>query len=106
MKIYFGEATAQEVEDFGEDGLLQAKSKSGKQLYYYHAVEHGSNSGGLEDVKIMDGIGRSIPIAVDSIPDLITALNECYNNYQIIAEAEALEIKLYDPNFKLAVKAE
>ena len=67
MKIYFGDAN----EDLFADGLFAV----GENQFYY-GVEHGTNPGGLEEVRIFDGCKRSIPLHIEVIPQLIAALQE------------------------------
>ena len=85
MRIYFGEASERDVEDFGTDGLLENRGQ-----FYAHSVEFGSNMGGVEDIMLQDGCGRQVPVAVEHIPALMKALMECYTIAQDIREAEEL----------------
>lgn len=94
MKIYFSEAPLEDIESFGDEGTFVTQDRFGSMRYFYNGVEHGTNPGGIDEVRIFDGCNRSIPIAVDNIPDLIAALNECVANYNIIKEAEAVENSL------------
>lgn len=48
---------------------------------YYFEVEFGTNPGGIADIVISDTCGRSVPINTESIPDLITVLEEIYYSY-------------------------
>lgn len=97
MKIYFSEATADDIDTFGDEGTFVTEDRFGTDRYFYNGVEHGTNSGGIDEVRIFDGCNRSIPIAVDSIPDLIAALNECLTNYNTLKEAEAIEQSINSP---------
>jgi hypothetical protein len=90
MKIYFSEAPMEDIEVFGDEGTFVAGDRFGNDRYFYNGVEHGTNPGGNEEVRIFDGCNRSIPISVESIPDLIAALAECLANYNIIKNAEAV----------------
>lgn len=75
MNIYFGRAQQDEF-DFSD--LFRVKTDGGTE-YFYQAVEFGTNPGGLDEVRIYDTCNRSIPICVESIPELVEALNHCYN---------------------------
>lgn len=66
MKTFFSESPDQ-------DGAFQAFGKS-----FYNYVEFGTNPGGLDEVAIVDGCARYIPICVADIPDLIAALQDAY----------------------------
>lgn len=81
MKIYFGDAN----EDLFADGLFVV---DGNQFYY--GVEHGTNPGGLEEVSIFDGCQRSIPIHMEAIPELITALQEVLKVDEAVKRAKEL----------------
>lgn len=75
MKINFSQVPANDVDVFGENGLF-GPDESGN--FYYNYIEFGTNPGGTDEVAIVDGCDRFMPISVDSIPDLVTALGECY----------------------------
>jgi len=83
MRIYFGEAT--DTEDFGTEGLLQSRGQ-----FYDYMVEFGTNPGGLDDVVIIDGCGRTMPVALEHVKQLIKALQECHTIGSEIQEGEQL----------------
>ena len=85
MKIYFGEVSEQELDEFGTDGFLQRDGR-----YFSGAVEFGTNAGGIDDVVVMDGCGRSIPLSVEHLGQIVAAFQECGALYNEIAEAEQL----------------
>ena len=89
MKIYFGKADLHDVEQFGDEGMFSIE-KNGKTNWFYQGVEHGTNAGGLDEVRIFDGCNRSIPISIDQVPGIVEALNYCYNNYQSITHGNSL----------------
>ena len=93
MKIYFGKAEYNDVDLFGDDGMF-AVTRNGETQWFYQGVEHGTNAGGLDEVRIFDGCERSIPISIDQIPELVEALNYCYNNYQSINRGSELAERL------------
>lgn len=94
MNIYFSEAPKDDIESFGDEGTFVTRDVNGELRYFYNGVEHGTNPGGIEEVRIYDGCNRSIPIAVDNIPDLIEALQFCLNNVETIQHAQRLEHEL------------
>lgn len=88
MNIYFGRADNSEF-DFSD---LFEVERNGEVEYYYQALEFGTNPGGTDEVRIYDTCNRSVPISVDTIPQLVEALNHCYNMHEKFREAkEALE---------------
>lgn len=76
MKIYFSQVPHEDIDTFGDEGLL-GPNKAGD--FFYNQVEFGTNPGGTEEVAISDGCGRYMPICVDTIPELIEALTVLYN---------------------------
>jgi hypothetical protein len=76
MKIYFSQVPDADVDNFGDEDLF-GPNKAGN--FFYNQIEFGTNPGGIEEVAISDGCNRYIPICVDTIPELIEALNICYN---------------------------
>jgi hypothetical protein len=73
MKINFAQVPAHDVDAFGDDNLFGPDAAGN---FYYNYVEFGTNAGGTEEVSIVDGCGRYMPIAIDNIPELIAALTE------------------------------
>ena len=69
MKIYFGEQH-QDVSEYA-DSFFSLGNRT-----FSACVEYGSGPGGFDDVTIFDPIGRSIPIYLQDIPDLIKALSD------------------------------
>ena len=76
MKIYFSQVPHEDIDTFGDEGLL-GPNKHGD--FFYNQVEFGTNPGGIDEVAISDGCDRYIPICVDTIPELIEALTVIYN---------------------------
>lgn len=88
MKINFAQVPAQDVDTFGDENLF-GPDQAGN--FYYNYVEYGTNPGGTDEVAIVDGCDRFMPIAVDNIPDLIAALADCYQIAQGIKAAEKVQ---------------
>ena len=88
MKINFAQVPANDVDTFGDDNLF-GPDESGN--FYYNYVEFGTNAGGTDEVAIVDGCERLMPIAVDNIPDLIEALRECYKIAKGLQAAERVQ---------------
>jgi hypothetical protein len=91
MKIFIGRVEADEVDEFGEEGLVGPDSMGN---YYGQSVEFGTNPGGMDEVTIADGCNRSIPVNVEALPDLIAALQEVLNTLEEINHAEMLKQKV------------
>ena len=87
MKIYFSQAPESDVLAMGADGVFVTENNE----YFYNYLEFGTNAGGLEEVAIVDGCDRSVPLCVGDIPDLIAALTEVYNIANEIAIAEKVQ---------------
>jgi threonine dehydrogenase-like Zn-dependent dehydrogenase len=88
MKINFAQVPAQDVDTFGDDNLF-GPDESGN--FYYNYLEFGTNPGGTEEVAIVDGCDRFMPISVDNIPELIAALAEVYKISQSLEAAQRIE---------------
>lgn len=81
MKIYFSQIPDHDIDSFGDDEVLGPNQHGD---YFYNQVEFGTNAGGVDEVAISDTCGRYVPICVDSIPDLVRALLQCYNMKSIM----------------------
>ena len=87
MKINFAQVPHHDVDTFGDDSLFGPDDAGN---FYYNYVEFGTNPGGTDEVCIVDSCDRYMPIAVDSIPDLIAALDSAYNLAQALKNAELI----------------
>jgi len=88
MKINFARVSYEELDFFTESNMF-GPDENGD--FYYNYVEFGTNSGGTEEVVIVDGCARYMPIPVEHIPELIEALKACYKLHNKLQKAEALE---------------
>jgi len=88
MKIYVGQVAQDEVDEFGEEGLIGPNFDGN---YFGQYVEYGTNPGGLDEIAIGDGCNRMVPITIETLPDLIAALQEVQSNVQKITEAKRLK---------------
>ena len=77
MKIYFSQVPHEDIDTFGDEGLL-GPNKHGD--FFYNQVEFGTNPGGIDEVAISDGCNRYMPISIESIPELIRVLDFFYNS--------------------------
>jgi hypothetical protein len=89
MKINFAQVPAQDVDMFGDDSLFGPDADGN---FYYNYVEFGTNPGGVDEVAIVDGCGRYMPISVDNIPDLIAALTQVVRISDTLTLARQLEM--------------
>jgi hypothetical protein len=99
MKIYFGSQERDSVLD--DDGMFYTASEP--EYYFYYGVEFGSNPGGVNEVMIFDGCDRTVPIDIESVPDLIEALQRCYDMHQQLEHAEKLTANLEDDNYEESI---
>ena len=110
MKIYFNQVPDNDVQSFGDSGIFGPNESDN---FFYNYVEFGSNPGGLDEVMIVDGCDRAIPLNMEAIPDLVRALSKTYSLWltihggaKIAAIAENKEVELYVENNKLTANAE
>jgi hypothetical protein len=82
MNFYFGNVSQEELAVMDKDELFHHNGE-----YYYYCLEFGSNSGGTEEVALYDSVGRFVPIGLDSVSQLNTALAECLAISQKLEEA-------------------
>jgi hypothetical protein len=73
MKINFAQVPHTDIDTFGDDNLF-GPDQAGN--FYYNYVEYGTNPGGTDEVAIHDGCERYMPLAIETIPELIAALEE------------------------------
>ena len=88
MKINFAKVPEADIDMFGEYTLF-GPDENGE--FYYNYVEFGTNSGGTEEVSIVDGCQRYMPISMECLPELILALKECYRLYSKLQKAVVLQ---------------
>jgi hypothetical protein len=99
MKIYFGSQHKDVV--FDTDGMFHSEAEP--DFYFYYGLEFGSNAGGIDEVLIFDGCDRTVPIDIESVPDLIEALQHCYAMHQQLEHAEKLKANLEDDNYEESI---
>lgn len=87
MKINFSQVPANDVDVFGDDNLF-GPDKDGN--FYYHHVEFGTNAAGTDEAVIADSCGRIMPIAVETLPELIRVLREINTISKTLKSAEKL----------------
>ena len=90
MIIYFSKASSGDMDFFGTEGMFRVGDE-----YYYNGVEFGTNPGGMEEVRIFDTCNRSIPVSLETIPQLVEALQHCYNTHEEITRAQKQESRIY-----------
>jgi len=92
MKFYFGSQERKKVID--TSGMFEVDGHH-NHLFYY-GIEYGSNAGGVDEFLIFDGCDRKIPIDIQSIGELITALVQIQEQHDTICEADKIREKLED----------
>jgi hypothetical protein len=95
MKINFSQVPANDVDLFGDENLFGPDNNGN---FYYNYLEFGTNPGGTDEVAITDGCGRYMPIAVDTIPDLVAALEEVARISGTLNLARQLEMYAESPS--------
>lgn len=102
MQIYFGQDhdchSDEQAAFFHKDEYTEETTR------FYYGVEYGSGNSGLEDVLIYDACGRSVPINLDHIPELIMALEKVLEISDQLASYQELKQQLYDPLFETAIE--
>ena len=88
MKINFATVPNENLEFDDTEGLFGPDDYDN---YFYNAVEFGTNPGGLDEVTIHDTCGRYMPISVETIPELVMALQECYRIAKHLKTAAEVE---------------
>jgi hypothetical protein len=86
MKIYFNQVPDSDVQFFDGSGLFGPNDYGN---FFYNYVEYGSNPGGLEEVMIVDGCDREIPVNMEAVPDLIRALEKSYEMWMHIKTSDS-----------------
>jgi hypothetical protein len=72
---------------FGDDELF-GPDEGGN--FYYNQVEYATNPGGLDDFVVRDTCGRSIPLPITAVPDLMRVLPHLYTLYMSTKAAETI----------------
>jgi hypothetical protein len=110
MKIYFNQVPDSDVQFFDGSGLFGPNDYGN---FFYNYVEYGSNPGGLEEVMIVDGCDREIPVNMEAVPDLIRALEKSYEMWMHIKTSDSFakiaqnsEVELYVEDSRITVSRE
>jgi hypothetical protein len=88
MKINFALVPDENLDFDGTEDLFGPDDYGN---YFYNAVEFGTNPGGLDEVTIHDTCNRYMPISIESIPELVMALQECYRIAKHLKAAEEVQ---------------
>lgn len=91
MQFYFGRVAA-EATNFDLTPYFTSKDNSGNKIQFWYGVEFGSGPEGRCGITIYDTINRAIPIDIDSVPELILALQDVLD-FQEQVEASLQFIK-------------
>ncbi len=90
MQIYF--TNTDPNESLTHDHYLFSTGFSDKK--YFYGIEYGSNPSAFDDIVIYDTIGRSIPIDVNSVENLIDALQRVRTFIGIVKQHDTLNTTL------------
>jgi hypothetical protein len=88
MKINFALVPDENLEFDGTEHLFGPDDYGN---YFYNTVEFGTNPGGLDEVTIHDTCERYMPISIEAIPELVKALQECYQIAHHLKAAEEVQ---------------
>jgi hypothetical protein len=100
MKINFAQVSASDVDMFGDEGLFGPDDNGN---FYYNYVEYGTNPGGVDEVAIIDGCNRYMPIAMESVPALIDALLVAYRLH-LTQQSAATELEMIDSDHEMFIE--
>lgn len=102
MQIYFGQVPETACSPDDTVFVIKDDNYLDPQAFYY-ALEYGSGPGGTDDIMIYDTVGRRVPIDVNSIPELMLALEEVLKISETIANGEKLSKQVADESFSITV---
>jgi hypothetical protein len=91
MKIYIHRTEQQDIDMFDLDGLVGPDDNGD---YYYQYIEYGTNTAEFDEYAIADGCGRMVPFAIESIDEMISALQAIKSANDSIREADELKEKI------------
>jgi hypothetical protein len=98
MQIYFGKATDDVVDATGLNGLFVSKDS---ESFYIYGIDFGTRD--TDEIIIYDGLDRRVPIDVDSIEDLISALEKVQEYRDQVKAAERFTHNVTSSNFSVSI---
>jgi hypothetical protein len=98
MQIYFGKASDEVVDATGFNGLFISKDS---ESFYTYGIDFGTRD--TDEITIYDGLDRRVPIDVDSIDDLIAALERVQEYRDQVKAAERFSNNVTSSNFSVSI---
>jgi hypothetical protein len=95
MRAFFGNA-CDLVDEVGTAGTFEIRTESGNSKFFHYCIEHGSNPGGLEEFVLSDACGRSVPVDIESLGELISALQDLQDRVDLFNNAQEVLNQLLD----------
>lgn len=102
MQIYFGRVPHNEVS--AEYDYFAHEDSLGDQTHYWYGVEYGTGPEGVDGITIYDSVNRSIPIDIDSVSELILALQEVLVWQQDFEDYKSIAKKITNENFAIGIQ--
>jgi hypothetical protein len=98
MQIYFGKASDDIIDATGFNGLFVGTDS---ESFYTYGIDFGTM--GTDEITIYDGLDRRVPIDVESIEDLIIALEKVQEYRDRVKVAEQFTNSVTSSNFSISV---
>jgi hypothetical protein len=98
MQIYFGKASDEVIDATNYSGLFIGQDS---ESFYTYGIDFGTTD--TDEIVIYDGFDRRVPIDVDSIDDLIAALERIQHLISQVKDAEKFKTNISNANFSLSI---
>lgn len=98
MQIYFGKASDEVIDATSYNGLFVSQDS---ENFYTYGIDFGTVD--TDEIVIYDGFDRRVPIDVDSISDLISALEKVQALMDQVRDVEKFKQNISSSNFSYSV---
>jgi hypothetical protein len=98
MQIYFGKATDEVIDATNYSGLFIGQDS---ESFYTYGIDFGTVD--TDEIIIYDGFDRRVPIDVDSIDELISALEKVKDLIDEVKSVERFKANISNSNFSYSV---
>lgn len=98
MQIYFGKATDEVIDATNYSGLFIGQDS---ESFYTYGIDFGTAD--TDEIVIYDGFDRRVPIDVESIDDLIAALERVQILIDQVKDAEKFKTNISSANFSVSI---
>jgi len=98
MQIYFGKASDEVIDATGFNGLFVSKDS---ETFYTYGIDFGTM--GTDEIVIYDGLDRRVPLDVEAIDDLISALEKVQHYRDQVKAAENFTDNVTSSNFSVSI---